>query len=98
MKGSDAVTLVFLILGFKPAFSLSSFTLIKRLFTSSLLSAIRVVSSVVDISESDVTQSCPTLRDPMYSLPGFSVRGILQARILDWVAISFSRRSSQPRD
>ena len=32
------------------------------------------------------------------SLPGFSVYGIFQARILDWVAISFSRRSSQPRD
>ena len=32
------------------------------------------------------------------SLPGFSVRGIFQARILEWVAISFSRGSSQPRD
>ena len=44
-------------------------------------------------------QSCPTLCDPMdYSLPGSSVRGILQARILEWVAISFTRGSSQPRD
>ena len=35
-------------------------------------------------------QSCPTLCDPMnYSPPGFSVHGILQARILEWVAISF---------
>ena len=33
-----------------------------------------------------------------YGSPGFSVHGILQARILDWVAIPFSRRSSQPRD
>jgi len=33
-----------------------------------------------------------------YSLPGSSVHGILQARILEWVAISFSRGSSQPRD
>ena len=33
-----------------------------------------------------------------YSLPGTSIRGILQARILEWVAISFSRGSSQPRD
>ena len=33
-----------------------------------------------------------------YSLPGCSIRGIFQARILEWVAISFSRRSSQPRD
>ena len=46
-------------------------------------------------SESEVAQSCLTLCDPMaYSLPGSSVHGILQARILEWVAISFSRRSS----
>ena len=39
-----------------------------------------------------VAQSRPTLCDPMtYSPPGFSVRGILQARILEWVAIPFSR-------
>ena len=43
--GLDAVILVFWILSFKPTFSLSSFTFIKRLFSSSLLSAIRVVSS-----------------------------------------------------
>ena len=48
---------------------------------------------------SEVTQSCPTLCDPMNcSLPCSSIRGILQTRILEWVAISFSRRSSQPRD
>ena len=46
-----------------------------------------------------VAQSCPTLCDPVdCSLPGFSVHGILQARILEWVTISFSRGSSQPRD
>ena len=46
-----------------------------------------------------VTKSCPTLCDPMdCSLPGSSVHGIFQARILEWVAISFSRGSSQPRD
>ena len=50
-------------------------------------------------SESEVTQSCPTLWHPVeYSLPGSSLHGILQARILEWVAISFSRGSSQPRD
>ena len=39
-------------------------------------------------SESEVTQSCPTLCDPMdCSLPGSSVHGIFQARILEWVAI-----------
>ena len=46
-----------------------------------------------------VTQSCLTLCDPMdCSPPGSSVYGILQARILEWVAILFSRVSSQPRD
>ena len=44
-------------------------------------------------------QSCPTLYDPMdCSPPGFSVHGILQAGTLEWVAISFSRGPSQPRD
>ena len=46
-----------------------------------------------------VTQSCPTLCDPMdCRLPGSSFHGILQARVLEWVAISFSRGYSQPRD
>ena len=50
-------------------------------------------------SESEVSQSCPTLCDPMdCSLPGFSIHGIFQARVPDWVALSFSRGSSQPRD
>ena len=50
-------------------------------------------------SESEAAQSCLTLCDPMdCSLPGFSVHGIFQARILEWVAISFSRRSSGPRN
>ena len=45
-----------------------------------------------------VTQSFPTLCDPMnYSPPGFSVYGILQARIVKWVAISSSRGSSLHR-
>ena len=42
-----------------------------------------------------VTQSCPTLWDPIdFSLPGSSVHGILRARILEWVDFSFSRGSS----
>ena len=45
VMGPDAKILVFLMLNFKATFSLSSFTFIKRLFTSSLLSAIRLVSS-----------------------------------------------------
>ena len=43
-------------------------------------------------SESEVTQSYPTLSDPMdCSLPGSSVHGIFQARVLEWGAIAFSR-------
>ena len=50
-------------------------------------------------SESEVAQSYPTLRDPVdCTPPGSSIHGILQARILEWVAISSSRGSSQPRD
>ena len=50
-------------------------------------------------SESEVAQSCPTLCDLMdFSLPGSSLHGILQARVLEWVAISFSRGSSRLRD
>ena len=46
-----------------------------------------------------VAQSCPTLYDPRdCSLPGSSICGILQARILEWLAKPFSRESSQPRD
>ena len=44
-------------------------------------------------SESEVTQSCPTLRDPMdCSPPGSSVHEIFQARVLEWGAIAFSSR------
>ena len=44
-----------------------------------------------DESEREVTQSCPTLCDPMdYSLPGSSLHEIFQARILEWVAIQHS--------
>ena len=42
-------------------------------------------------SEIEIAQSCPTLCDPMdCSLPGSSVHGIFQARVLDWLAIAFS--------
>ena len=45
-------------------------------------------------SESEVAQSCPTLRDPTdCSLPGSSVHGIFQARVLEWSAIAFSARA-----
>ena len=42
-------------------------------------------------SEREVAQLCPTLSDPMdYSLPGSSIHGIFQARVLEWGAIAFS--------
>ena len=57
------------------------------------------ISCMYLLSEREVAQSCLTLCDPTdCSLPGFSIPGILQARMLEWVAISFSKRSSQPRD
>jgi len=44
-------------------------------------------------SESEVAQSCLTLSDPMHcSLPGSSILGIFQARVLEWGAIAFSGR------
>ena len=50
-------------------------------------------------SESEVAQSCPTLWDPVdCSPPGSSVHGSLQARMMEWIAIFFSRGSSRPRD
>ena len=49
--------------------------------------------------KSEVVQSYVTLCDPMdCSLPGSSIHGIFQTRVLEWVAISFSRGSSRPRD
>ena len=48
--------------------------------------------------ESEVAQSCPTLRDPTdCSLPGFSVHGIFQARVLEWDAIAFSVHTTTHR-
>ena len=45
-------------------------------------------------SESEVTQSCPTLSDPTdCSLPGSSAHGIFQARVLEWVSIAFSHKT-----
>ena len=61
-----------------------------------LTSALLTLSSV---QFSSVAQSCPTLSYPMdCSLPGSSVHGILQARVLEQVAISYSRGSLPPRD
>ena len=47
-------------------------------------------------SESEVAQSCPTLSDPMdCSLPGSSIHGIFQARVLEWGAIAFSNKEAE---
>ena len=48
----------------------------------------------IQMGESKIAQSCPTLCDPI----NYTVHGILQARKLEWVAFPFSRGSSQPRD
>ena len=114
--GPDAMILVFWMLSFKPTFWLSSFTFIKRFFSSFSLSAIRVVSSaylrllifllailipacassspafriMYSAAAAQLFQSCPSLCDPIDgSPPGSPVPGILQAKTLEWVAISF---------
>ena len=58
-----------------------------------------VVTSLNTCVHVQLLQSCPSLCDPLdCNPPGFSVHGILQARILEWVVMPSSRRSSQPRD
>ena len=55
--------------------------------------------SLLFILYMSAAQSCPTFCDTTdYNLPGSSVQGNLQARLQEWVAIPFSRGSSQPRD
>ena len=122
--GLVAMIFIFWILSFKPALSLS-FTFIKRLFSSSSLSAIKMASYaylrlliffhldsslwVICIGISHdvkivkmkllVIQLCPTLCDSIDCSPsGSFVHGILQARIMEWIAIPFSRGSSQSGD
>ena len=52
----------------------------------------------IHLKESGVAQSCPTLFDPMdCSSPGFSVRGVFQARVLEWGAIAFSKIATKLR-
>ena len=57
-------------------------------------SFVDVSSLWISILKVKVTQSCPTICDPM----DYTAHGILQARILEWVAFPFSSGSSQPRD
>ena len=68
----------------------------KQVFPILYVAKIELINKLITLFD---TQSCPTLQDPMgCSQPGPSVHGILQARILGWVAFPFSRGSSQPRD
>ena len=63
------------------------------------VAVVSITSTIVTFQFSSVTQSLPTLCNPLdCSPPGSSALGVFQARTLEWVAISFSRRSSQPRD
>ena len=54
---------------------------------------------MVKKAKSKVTQSCPTLSDPMdCSLPDFSIHGIFQARVLEWGATAFSDQRTNPME
>ena len=88
--------------GIKPTSLLSS-TLAGRFFTTSIPGETpgkpRMRLQMEEKERSEVIQSCLTLFNPMdCSLPGFSMHGNFQAKVLDWVAISFSRGSSRPRN
>ena len=59
-----------------------------------LISPCSSLELCIHMGESKIAQACPTLCDPI----NYTVHGVLQARILEWVAFPFSRGSSQPRD
>ena len=66
---------------------------------SRLLIPCVALSMSLHLSKSQLCLSCVRLCDPMdCGLPGSSVHGTLQVRILEWVAMPFSRESSRPRD
>ena len=72
--------------------------LVSAVATGEPLLLLKPVSLTPTESESEIAQSCLTPCDPMdCSLSGSSVHGIFQARVLEWIAISFSRGSSQTR-
>ena len=74
------------------------YSLINSLWTQLLLNSIKYIW-LTSACKEKLLQSCLTLCSPMdCSLPGSSVHGILQARILEWVAMPSSRGSFQPRD
>ena len=64
------------------------------LFTIAKCLSMEIAYVSINRRRHEVAQSCPTLCNPKdCSLPGFSVHGIFQARVLEWVAISFSKVS-----
>ena len=78
--------------------SFNSNSVLQYLFFSDCVSAKCILVSVKE-SESEVARSCPPLCDPMDCSPrGSSIHGIFPARVLEWVAISFTRGSSPFRD
>ena len=69
------------------------------LFMFPLKCVMKPNTDIIIESESEDAQLCPTVCNPMdCSPPSSSIHGIFQARIVEWVAISFSRGSSPPRD
>ena len=83
-----------------PNIVISLYVCVQCYFAVALISTFTYTHHGLDKeSEIEVTQSCPTLCNPMdCSLPGSSVHGIFQAIVLEWIAISFCRGSSWPRD
>ena len=68
-------------------------------FLEEISAAAAVAAAAAAAAAAKLPQSCPTLCDPIDgSPPGSPIPGTLQARTLEWVAISFSRGSSQPWD
>ena len=74
-------------------------TLLQTISRNQGFGRLSIVSSSFQVACVCVAQLCPTVYNPMdCSPPGSSVHGIFRARILEWVAVFFSRESSQPRD
>ena len=83
----------------RPAFVIKEFDFGQAMKTLWTLVPLPVKRERKKVKESEVVQSRLALCDPMdYSPPGSFVHGILQARILEWVAIPFCKESSRPRD
>ena len=77
----------------------NSLTLVFQFLISALSNSLDNLTCMCVLSHSVMSNSCPTLCDLMdYILPGSSISGILQARILEWVDIPFFRGSSRSRD